>query len=362
MEAVALAATGMLMDAGFWVIVSLLLAGLLREFIDTGAMRAVMRRSGAGGVIGALGLGAVLPICSCGVVPLAAGFHLAGVRTAAVLTFTAATPVINPAAVLLALAFLGPQLTAVYVLFGLTAPLAVGYLTERLAPAGGSAAGPSPHCCAAADCCGSAPAPLSVRLYRGLRWALWELGPTLAIYLGAGILLAAVLTASVPAEWFGRYLGASTSFAGLLLVALFGATIYVCAVAHIPVVAALLAAGAGPGAAIVFLVTGAATNLPELLALQRVLGRSTVLVYTGALVSLSIVTGWLVNLALSGYRPLLDPLDSLAWSDLAASVTPAVATLPALAGALLLTLLAAAGLVQRVRRRGTLQARRNADA
>ncbi|MCO6411292.1 MAG: permease [Thiogranum sp.] len=355
-ETLAITSAGMLMDAGFWVVVSLAVAGLLHEFVDTGAVRRLMHRAGMRSVLGAMGLGAMLPICSCGVVPLSVGFHLGGVRLAAVLAFTAATPVINPAAIILSLAFLGPELTAAYLLFGLAAPLLVGYLTERVAPAANTAAAMSlqQHCCSAASGC----AALSrrSRLRRAMRWAFLDLGPTLGLYLAAGVLLAALLMVLVPSDWFTDYLGTTAPLGGLLLVALFGAVIYVCAVAHIPMVAALLAAGAGPGAAIVFLVTGAVTNLPELMALGRVLGARTVLVYTGSLVLLSIVAGWVVNVWLADYQPMLDPQSSMLWSDLAARVTPVIPQSLALGSAVLLGLLAVAGLAQRILRR-----RDNAD-
>ncbi len=149
------------------------------------------------------------------------------------------------------------------------------------------------------------------RVGAGLRWAYFTLGPTIGFYLAIGILLAGMLSVAIPAEWSERYLGADSVF-GLLAAALLGASIYVCAVAHIPLVATLLASGAGPGAAIVFLVTGTATNLPELFALYKTIGRRTVVIYTTSLIVSSLVAGAVVNLWLgSGFSPVFDPLASL---------------------------------------------------
>ncbi|MDH3981169.1 MAG: permease, partial [Gammaproteobacteria bacterium] len=151
----------------------------------------------------------------------------------------------------------------------------------------------------------------SGRVISGLRWGYLELGPTIGFYLAIGILLAGALSASIPPEWSERYLGADSVF-GLLAAALLGASIYVCAVAHIPLVATLLASGAGPGAAIVFLVTGTATNLPELFALYKTIGKRTVVIYTTSLVVSSLLAGVCVNLWLgTGFTPVFDPLASL---------------------------------------------------
>ena len=320
---------GIVLEAGFWIVISLLVGGLIHEFLPTARLQRAMRGSGVYGMLGAVGLGALLPICSCGVIPLAVSFYLSRVRLGAVMAFAVATPVINPAAVILSYALLGPQLTLAYVIFGLVAPVLIGYFVER-----GEGARITPvavrlePCCASGGCSRAAPPPAAVpitrRFGRALRWGFAELGPTLGLYIGVGVILAAVLAVALPPDWIGNHLGASAPFMSLLLVALLGASIYVCAVAHIPLVAALLASGAAPGAAIVFLVTGAATNLPEFFALQRVLGTRVVLRYVGGLVTLSLLAGTAVNFWLAGYKPLLNPARSLDWSDLAAQLTPVI--------------------------------------
>lgn len=344
--AMASVATGIVFEAGFWVVLSLLAGGLIHEFLPTARLRAVMHRSGAFGVLGAVGLGALLPSCSCGVIPLAVSFYLSGVRLAAVMAFAVATPVINPAAVILSYALLGPQLTLAYVIFGLVAPFLIGYLVERSGRVcATTVAARLEPCCASGVCSTAQPAntPMAQRFWRALRWGFGELGPTLGLYIGVGAILAGVLATALPSDWISHYLGASAPFTSLLLVALFGASIYVCAVAHIPLAASLLAAGAGPGAAIVFLVTGAATNLPEFIALQRVFGTRAVLLYVGGLIGLSLVAGTLVNFWLAGYRPLMDPLRSLEWSGLAARVTPVIPEPIAVASALVVAALIAWG-------------------
>jgi hypothetical protein len=323
----ALLAAGLLQEAGFWIVVSLVAGGLVHEFMDTGRVQQAMRKSGGGGVLASMALGAMLPLCSCGVIPLTVSFYLGGVRLAAVIAFTIATPVINPAAVILSYALLGPQLTLAYLAFGLSAPVLVGYMAERW---GNTRMNPvavrlQSCCCPETALAPRASVPgAGVRIGRALKWGFGELGPTLGFYIGIGIALAGVLGVLVPQDWISSRLGGNAPLVSLLMVALFGASVYVCAVAHIPLVAAMLAAGAGPGAAIVFLVTGPATNLPEMIALQRVLGTRTVAIYVGGIVALSILGGLLVNLWLPDYRPTMDPLASMEFGDIAAHLTPII--------------------------------------
>jgi uncharacterized protein len=346
---ITMGAFSIILESGFWVVLSLIAAGLMQEFFDPEKIRAMLHRSGRAGILGALGLGAILPTCSCGVIPLAVSFYLNRVRLAAVMTFAAATPVINPAAVVLSYALLGPQLTIAYVIFGLTAPVLAGLAAERwgsqtVTPVAAELS----SCCASSGSGNREEGPVLQRLpqwvkrlWRSMQWGFGELGPTLGLYIGFGVLLAGVVTTLVPGEWIFNYLGEAAPFLSLLLVAIFGASIYVCAVAHIPLVAALLATGAAPGIAIVFLVTGAASNLPELIALQRVMGTRTVVVYTSCLIGTSLFAGWLVNLWLiPGYVSVTDAEQSLGWAELGERLNPIIPhTLSIICAAILLVLI-----------------------
>jgi uncharacterized membrane protein YraQ (UPF0718 family) len=302
-------------ESAAWILVSLFFAGLIHEFIPSSGLKKYLNRDGVGAMGSAVALGGVLPICSCGVIPISVSLYRAGVRIGPVMAFTAATPIINPAAVILSFALLGTHITLAYILLGLALPFFLGTMTERFGdrreqvpeqPA------TTPACCGESTCPSNAAEQHSAgRLVSGLRWGYFTLGPTIGFYLAIGILLAGVLSVAIPPEWSERYLGADSVF-GLLAAALLGASIYVCAVAHIPLVATLLASGAGPGAAIVFLVTGTATNLPELFALYKTIGKRTVVIYTSSLIVSSLVAGFCVNLWLgAGFSPVFDPLASL---------------------------------------------------
>lgn len=317
-------------ESAFWVVLSLLLGGLLHEFLPTSRLRGLLNRRGNSGMAGAIGLGACLPMCSCGVIPLAVSLYRSGVRLGPVMAFAAATPIINPAAVLLSLALLGPRMTLAYVAMGLTLPWLMGHLSERFGESHAAVQrhSPSSECCAgaaaAAVSAGPQPRGWRARLGAALRWGFVDLGPTIAFYLAIGVVLSGLLAAFLPESWVDTYLRES-SFVALLAAAVLGASIYVCAVAHIPFVAALLASGVAPGIAIVYLAAGTATNLPELIVLDRTIGRRTVLIYTATLIAGAMVAGTLVNAWLMpGFVPALDPIASLELADLGERLQPDV--------------------------------------
>jgi uncharacterized membrane protein YraQ (UPF0718 family) len=321
-----------LSESAFWVLVSLLIGGLVHEFLPTSRFRERLNAQGRGAMFGAVLFGALLPICSCGVIPLAISLYRAGVRIGPVMAFAAATPIINPAAVILSLALLGPQITAAYVVLGLTLPFLLGIVAERWGDRPSPMAIPAVAACCAptTGCCDSAEeaVPPSPRFWRrvgsGLQWGLTDLGPTIAFYMSIGVLLAGVIAAFLPPSWTETYLRES-SFIALAAAGLLGASIYVCAVAHIPLVATLLAAGAAPGVSIVFLVTGTATNLPELIALYKTIGRRTVTLYAVSLIAGAMLAGTLVNAWLMpGFEPAFDPIDSLELLEAGERLQPTV--------------------------------------
>ncbi len=315
-----------LLESAPWIVISLIIGGLVHEFLPTSRLHKLLDRSGPSAMGGAVLLGGLLPICSCGVIPLAVSLYRSGIRLGPVMAFTAATPIINPAAVILSFALLGPRITAAYFLLGIILPIIMGYMTQRWGEQHTAISkNTSSECSDAQNCCSTAEvsaepadAPdttVSRRLLHGLNWGLLTLGPSIGFYLAIGIILASLMNTFVPDDWMHTYLGGN-SYTGLLVAALLGASIYVCAVAHIPLVAALIASGAAPGAAIVFLVTGTATNLPELFTLYRTIGKRTVIIYTSTLIICSLIAGALVNFWLEpGFDPSFDPLASLALMD-----------------------------------------------
>ena len=330
-----------------WVVVSLVLGGLIREFLPTSGLQRLVNRHGMAGMGGAVILGALLPICSCGVVPLAISLYRSGVRIGPVMAFTAATPIINPAAVVLAFGLLGPELTAAYIALGLILPFLLGLAVERW----GGAPVVKLNGQAAADPQAAPAVGLGTRLGRGLRWGLLELGPDVGFYLAVGILLAGAVMVAVPHAWLEQYLGGDAVLS-LLVVGGLGAVIYVCAVAHIPLVATLLAAGAAPGAAVVFLLTGTATNLPELIVLYKTIDRRVVVLYVTMLVVMSFLAGLAINAwLLPGFEPVFDPMRGLDALERSAQFSPAGSGILTLAAAVTVALLALWGLAQRLRAR-----------
>jgi len=71
--------------------------------------------------------------------------------------------------------------------------------------------------------------------------------------------------------------------------------LYICATASTPVAGALILKRLSPGAALVLLLSGPATNMATLVLLWRLMGARVVAVYLAAIGGCSLFFGWVVN-------------------------------------------------------------------
>lgn len=289
-------------DVSPWLVASFILAGVLRQFLDPAKFQKALGNKGLVAIIKATMSGMLLPICSCGVIPLGLGMYYTGAYLGPTLAFMVATPIINPAAVLLAYGLLGPEIATIYLLAGFTVPVVIGLIANLLAGGELHAPGLNQEVEQAAFAEGEK-LPFPIRLRLGLQWGVLELGTMVGKYIIFGVLLAGVLIVAIPQHLIQAYLG-DAGMISIGGIALLGAIIYVCAVGHIPLVAALVASGASPGIAITFLMTGAATNLPELISIFKMIGKRAVILYSGLVVGSSMFIGWFANrLLLPDFEP-----------------------------------------------------------
>jgi len=284
-----------------WMIFSFLLAGFLHNILRPEILQRNLGNKKFSSLLKATISGALLPICSCGVVPLGLSLYYSGAYLGNVLAFMIATPMINPAAVLLALATLGKELTIIYVAAGIGVPILVGaaanlFAKEELA---------YPNAVKMDHAVTSVRLPLKDKILFGLKWGFNFLGKEISKYVVPGIILAAFILTVIPVSFIQKYLS-SPDMVSILGIAGLGAIMYVCAVGHIPFVAALIGAGAAPGIAITFLLTGTATNLPEMISIFKLMGKRTLIIYSGSLVVLSLGMGYLTNTILTNFIPVFD--------------------------------------------------------
>jgi uncharacterized membrane protein YraQ (UPF0718 family) len=131
------------------------------------------------------------------------------------------------------------------------------------------------------------------KLRAGLKFAVTDLWGDMAPWFFLGLLLAGLITVLIPDDIFSRYLGSGLS--AMLLMLAVGIPLYICATASTPIAAALILKGVSPGAALVFLLAGPATNMASITVLLGTMGKRATAIYLTSIAVCSVLLGLAVD-------------------------------------------------------------------
>ena len=297
------------LSAAPWLLLGLLLAGLIKAFMPESLIQKWIGGQGIGSISRAALVGVPLPICSCGAIPTALALHRGGAGRGPTTAFLIGTPGVGVDSILLTSVLLGPLMAGVRVLGAIFTAINTGLLvatTEQPKPAPLTAFTP-----AQTTCCGGCGTPkeeqhpsTTTRLKQGLHYAFVDLLDDISRWVVIGLLLAGLLITLLPPDALS---GLSGNFWSLLLMAVIGIPLYICATAATPIAAGLLLTGMSPGMALVFLLAGPVTSLATLGVFRREFGNRALALYLTGILSSSVFIGWLVDATLQtlGINPVI---------------------------------------------------------
>lgn len=251
-----------------WLLMGFLMAGVLSTVIAPAWLERHLGGRGFVPVLKASAFGVPLPLCSCGVIPVAASLRSHGASRAATTAFLLSTPQTGVDSILVTWTMLGPVFAVFRPVVALVTGLLGGALVGALAPDPPKA---PPPVFPLASAVPPPPGGAADRLRAALAYGLVTLPADLGRALLLGLVLAGVIGALVPADFVARYVAPGPL--SVLLMMLVGIPIYVCATASVPLAAGFIFIGVSPGAALAFLIAGPATNAATLTTIGRVLGR-----------------------------------------------------------------------------------------
>jgi uncharacterized membrane protein YraQ (UPF0718 family) len=276
-----------------YLLFGFLLAGILSVWISPKFVERHLGGRGLLPVLKASAFGVPLPLCSCGVIPVSMSLRQHGASKGATVAFLLSTPQTGLDNILVAYSLLGP-------VFALACPV-VTFVTGLFGGAvvdlfDGGESGPKVPAVQANGngCCAGCKEP---RWRRALRYGFVNLPGDIGRSVLIGVLIAAAITAAVPEDFFGPILGGG--LLAMMAMAVISAPVYVCATASIPVAVAMIAKGVSPGAALVFLMVGPATNAATIVTVWSKLGRRTAVLYLASVIVCAIAAG----LAMDAFWP-----------------------------------------------------------
>ena len=273
-----------------YVLLGFLIAGLMHAFISQRTFARHLSGRGLGSVAKAAAIGIPLPLCSCGVLPAAIAMHRNGASKAASTSFLISTPQTGVDSIAATWSLLGPA-------FALLRPLAA----LATAVLGGVAVGRSEKESAAgirtaeADDRTTGPQGFFDKLLAALRYGFVDLVGSIGGWLVAGLIIAALITVYVPADFFSA-LG-DRPLLSMIAVLVIAVPMYVCATGSIPIALSLVLKGLSPGTAFVLLMAGPAANFASFTLISREMGRKAAVIYLASIIisgvgELNMLTSW----------------------------------------------------------------------
>jgi uncharacterized membrane protein YraQ (UPF0718 family) len=286
-----------------YLLLGFALAGLLHVVMQRfPRATAALTRGGARSVFLASLIGLPMPLCSCGVLPAALSLRKNGATKGATAAFLISVPETDIVSILLTVALMGPLIGVFRPAAALVTAVVAGLLVNRIdslttAPTVPTAPPPTGEVRGTAGRRGESGAARSQRrrgwLAGALHFGFVEIFDDVIVQLAVGFVLAGLIVTWLPALGLQNVVGRSPLLYPAMLV--LGVPVYVCATASTPLAAGLIAGGISPGAAMVFLLAGPATNAAGLLVLNKQLGARVLAGYLAAIAVCSVLAGALLD-------------------------------------------------------------------
>lgn len=272
-----------------YLMLGFLFAGILHVYFPHDKVLKYLGKNDLRSVVNSAILGVPLPLCSCGVIPTGISFYKSGASRGSTVSFLISTPQTGVDSIMATGSLLGWPFAIVRPIVAFVTGIFGGVITNRAyrnEPVAGEESGKDPKETIKEG-------KRYNRLFEMFRYAYFDFLQDIAKWLLIGILLAALIAVLVPDDFFVRYIG--NDFLSMLVVLAVAVPLYVCATGSVPIAAVLIMKGVSPGAALVFLMAGPATNVATMTVIGKVMGKKTLALYLTAIIGGALLSGLFIN-------------------------------------------------------------------
>lgn len=277
-----------------YILFGLVFAGILHEVVPESVVTKHLGRESIGSVIKATIFGIPLPVCSCGVIPLASSLKKSGASKGATLSFLISTPITGVDSILATFGMFGWIFTIYRVLTSMIIAMVAGVATNLFDKDKQISKFTLKKEDDKSDCCCSIESSAvdknrEFSFNRAMHYAFVNLLGDIAKPLFWGLIIGALITVTIPQN-LNEILSLYSWLSYLIAIAI-AVPMYVCATASLPIAAALMLSGVSAGAAFVFLSAGPATNTVTIGVVKKMLGVKSLYIYLGSIIFGSIIFG-----------------------------------------------------------------------
>ena len=269
-----------------YLLLGFLFAGLLHTLVPKDKIVHYLGANNFRSVINAALLGIPLPLCSCGVVPTGLSFYKNGASKGSSVSFLISTPQTGIDSIMITYSMLGLPFAIIRPIIALVTGFFGGWLTNAITHS--EAKKPIEPITKSFE------SPTSKNKFTEIfHYGFVSFFQDIAKWLVIGLLIGAAISVAIPEHFFDKYQG--NEFINMLIAIAIAGPLYVCATGSVPIAAALMMKGLSPGAALVFLMVGPATNAATITMVGKVLGRKTLFAYLGTVLASALFFGFIIN-------------------------------------------------------------------
>ena len=275
----------LIFDMGPWLLLGFLIAGLLHVFFPDGKINSLLGKANMKSVFRAALIGIPLPLCSCGVIPTGVSIHKNGASKGAAISFLISTPQTGVDSIMVTYSLLGIPFAVVRPIVALVTGVFGGFFTNQVEKEDNTF-----------DLSSNDPGDskkIKNPIKEIFKYAFVDFLQDIAKWLVIGLLVAAAIAVAVPDDFFASYI--HNDFVGMLIILAASIPVYVCATSSVPIAAVLMLKGISPGAALVFLMAGPATNAATISVIGNAMGRKTLFTYLATLIAGALLSGLFID-------------------------------------------------------------------
>ncbi len=237
--------------------------------------------------------GVPLPLCSCGVIPVAAFLRKEGADKGSTISFLASTPTTGIDSILATYSLLGPLFAIIRPVAAFFSGIFAGTLTMIFEKKGKEKIHFDNNIINTNSTTLNKSLNFWDKIKKIINYGFFELINDAGKWILIGVIAGGIITFVIPTDFIHQYLGNPIiSYPVMLILSI---PMYICATGSIPIAAALILKGMSPGAGLIFLIAGPATNTATISFIAGKLGIKNLFIYLFSIISTSVIFGIIVD-------------------------------------------------------------------
>ncbi len=276
------------MEMSPYLLLGFFIAGILNELFKGTKLKKFIGGSNFLSIVNASILGVPLPLCSCGVIPTGVSLHKSGASKGSAVSFMISTPQTGVDSILVTWSLLGLPFALLRPVIAFITGVAGGVMTSVLEKNATESNRISTDEMKEED-----KRSFLQKFYSAMKYAFVDFLDDISLWLFVGLITAALISVIIPEGFFTTYVG--NNYLSMLIVLIASVPLYVCATSSVPIAVALMLKGLNPGAALVFLMAGPATNAATVLVIGKTLGRKALFSYLFSIIAGALVFGAIID-------------------------------------------------------------------